>query len=99
MSSPSTGGSDAAPRVDVATLRALRSGRVLARDLSDDLLTHVPELGDLTTQRALDAWVEQAADTLRAVSEALEERLIDLGRQPAPSASRGSPPSSPRRAR
>ena len=47
--------------------------------MSDDLLTHLPDLGDLPTQRALDAWVEQAADTLRALSEALEERLLDLG--------------------
>ena len=27
----------------------------------------------------LDAWVEQASDTLRALSEALEERLLELG--------------------
>ena len=47
--------------------------------MSDDLLTHLPDLGDLPTQRALDAWVEQAADTLRALSEALEERLLELG--------------------
>ena len=37
------------------------------------------DLGDLPTQRALDAWVEQGADTLRALSEALEERLLELG--------------------
>jgi hypothetical protein len=47
--------------------------------MSDDLLTHLPDLGDLPTQRALDAWVEQGADTLRALSEALEERLLELG--------------------
>jgi len=47
--------------------------------MSDDLLTHLPDLGDLPTQRALDAWVEQAADSLRALSGALEERFVVLG--------------------
>ena len=76
---------------DAATLRALATSRAATRSMSDELLTHVPDLGDLPTQRALDAWVEQAADTLRALSEALEERLLDLG-----SAARSaiSPPSS-----
>ena len=76
---------------DPATLRALATSRAATRSMSDELLTHVPDLGDLPTQRALDAWVEQAADTLRALSEALEERLLDLG-SAAPSAT--SPPSS-----
>lgn len=67
---------------DPATLRALAAARGVTRDLAEDLLTHLPDLGDITTQRALDAWVEQAADTLRAISEALAERLIDLGRTP-----------------
>jgi hypothetical protein len=72
----------AAPRgaADPATLRALTRARGVTHDLADDLLTHLPDLGDITTQRALDAWVEQAADTLLALSEAMEERLIDLGR-------------------
>jgi len=65
-----------------ATLRALAAGRSATRTLSDDLLTHLPDLGDLPTQRALDTWVEQAADSLRALSEALEERLLDLGAAP-----------------
>lgn len=64
---------------DPATLRALVTARATTRTMSDDLLTHLPDLGDLPTQRALDAWVEQAADTLRALSEALEERLLELG--------------------
>jgi hypothetical protein len=64
---------------DPATLRALTTSRATTRAMSDDLLTHLPDLGDLPTQRALDTWVEQAADTLRALSEALEERLLHLG--------------------
>lgn len=64
---------------DPATLGALVTARSTTRTMSDDLLTHLPDLGDLPTQRALDAWVEQAADTLRALSEALEERLLELG--------------------
>ena len=74
---------------DPATLRALARARGVTRDLADELLTHLPDLGDITTQRALDAWVEQAADTLRALSEALEERLIDLGRTSLPPEVRG----------
>jgi len=70
---------------DRATLRALTAARSVSREQADELLTHLPVVGDPATQRLLDAWVEQAADTLRAVSEALEERLIDLGSQvPAP---------------
>ena len=64
---------------DPATLRALVTSRASTRAMSDELLTHLPDVGDLPTQRALDAWVEQAADTLRALSEALEERLLELG--------------------
>lgn len=60
------------------SLRALAEARTTTARLSDDLLTHVPDLGDRIVQRALDEWVEQAADTLRAVSEALEDRLLDL---------------------
>ena len=51
----------------------------MTRDLAEELLTHLPDVGDLPTQRALDHWVEQAADSLRALSEAMEERLIDVG--------------------
>jgi hypothetical protein len=65
---------------DASTLRALTRARAVTRELSDQLLTHLPDIGDLPTQRALDAWVEQAADTLRALADATEERLIDLGR-------------------
>ncbi len=72
--------------VDAATLRALADTRARTRELSDDLLGHLPDVGDLPTQRLLDAWVEQAADTLRALSEAAEERLIALGRAEAASA-------------
>ncbi|MDC5696792.1 hypothetical protein OO014_05940 [Intrasporangium calvum] len=64
---------------DAATLRTLDRGRRVTADLADQLLTHLPDVGDITTQRALDSWVEQAADTLRALSEALEERLIEVG--------------------
>ncbi|HET6667568.1 MAG TPA: hypothetical protein VFG98_09835 [Intrasporangium sp.] len=72
-------GTDAATTggpVDPATLRALTRARSLTRELADDLLTHLPDLGDIGTQRELDTWVEQAADTLRALSDALEERLL-----------------------
>lgn len=74
-----TDGSPGAGAADPAILRTLTSARSATRTMSDELLTHLPDLGDLPTQRALDTWVEQAADTLRALSEALEERLLELG--------------------
>lgn len=74
-----TDGSPGAGAADPAILRALTTGRSTTRSMSDELLTHLPDLGDLPTQRALDSWVEQAADTLRALSETLEEKLLDLG--------------------
>lgn len=65
-----------------AVLSALAEARRTGLDLAEELLTHLPDLGDATTQRAVDAWVEQAADTLRALAEACEERLLDEGRAP-----------------
>src|SRR3954451_936701 len=81
-------------RADPATLRSLTSARATTRTLSDELLTHLPDLGDLPTQRALDAWVEQAADTLRALSESLEERLLQVGSASTPPAGAGREPTS-----
>ncbi|MCU1536734.1 MAG: hypothetical protein JWP82_1085 [Humibacillus sp.] len=78
--------------VEPATLRALAATRARTRELSDDLLGHLPDVGDLTTQRLLDAWVEQAADTLRALSEAAEERLLELGRADVTGVSGDEPP-------
>src|SRR3954452_11852284 len=89
-----TEGSGVPSAADPGTLRALSSGRSSTRTLSDELLTHLPDLGDLPTQRALDAWVEQAADTLRALSESLEERLLELGSAPTPPAGADSEPTS-----
>ena len=65
-----TEGSRVPRAADPATMRGLAASRSTTRELSEELLTHLPDL---------DAWVEQAADTLLALSEALEERLLDLG--------------------
>ncbi len=75
--SDASGRSSAADGVSLRTLAAARSD---TRAMSDQLLAHLPDVGDLATSRLLDAWVEQAADTLRALSEAVEERLLALGR-------------------
>ena len=78
--------SDASSRpvtADAAVLRALATARLETRAMSDRLLDHLPDLGDIPTQRLLDTWVEQAADALRALSEATEERLLELGRASA----------------
>ncbi|GAB3080676.1 hypothetical protein GCM10027053_51230 [Intrasporangium mesophilum] len=76
---PAPGASGSAGRGDLATQRSLAATRSAARDQADELLVHVPVLGDRAVQRLLDSWVEQAADTLRAISEAAEERLLDAG--------------------
>jgi hypothetical protein len=68
-----------ARRVPPRVVQGLVEGRSLTRALAADLLTHMPELGSPAEQRLLDAWVEQAADTLLALSAALEERLLDVG--------------------
>lgn len=88
-----TGPSPVRPSTGAAeqrTLRALARARSVTAALSDDLLTHVPDLGDLSTGRVLDAWVEQAADTLRALSEAIEERLLDTAVAPVVAPGRSS---------
>lgn len=75
-------GSPGVRRVPARVVRALADGRVLARELAADLLTHTPELDSEVEQRLLDAWVEEAAEALLAVSDALEVRLLELGSQP-----------------
>ena len=72
--------SDRPSTADARVLRTLAKARAETRATSDRLLEHVPDLGDLTTQRLLDTWVEQAADALRALSEAAEECLLHRGR-------------------
>lgn len=76
-----TDGIDTPPPGGVGETRALRSlatARSVTHELSHELLSHVPDIGDLGAQRVLDQWVEQAADTLRALSQAMEDRLLDL---------------------
>lgn len=80
MTGYGTDAADTGGPVDSATLRALTCARRVTRDLASDLLTHLPDLGDIGTQRELDAWVEQAADTLRALSDAMEERLLEVSK-------------------
>jgi hypothetical protein len=92
---PAPGPSGSAGRGDLATQRALAATRAATRDHADELLVHVPVLGDRAVQRLLDSWVEQAADTLRSISEAAEERLLDAARPDHPGEPAGQ--RSPRR--
>lgn len=66
------------PRRDglVRTLDAVRS---LARAQSDEVLGYLPDTGDRATGRAVDDFVEQAADALRALDEAVARTLAELG--------------------
>jgi transposase len=65
------------PRRD-GLLRALGDVRELARSQADDILRHVPDTGDRVTGRAVDDFVDQAADALRALEEAVAETLRRL---------------------
>lgn len=66
--------------VDPDRLRSLGAAlgplRECARDGADEVLAHFPEVGDRESQRALDDWVEQAADLLREI-EATATDLAD----------------------
>jgi transposase len=65
------------PRRD-GLVRALTAVREAARAQADDVLGHVPDTGDRTTGRAVDDFVEQAADALRALDESVAETLRAL---------------------
>ena len=73
-----------------------------AREGAEEVLGHFPEIGDRETQVALDAALEQFADTLRAVDAAAIEiaaRLRIAARQPGaggPRTSAGPPDATPR---
>ena len=74
---------------------------VPAREGAEEVLGHFPEIGDRETQVALDAALEQLADTLRAIDAAALEiaaRLRITARQPGsgrPRTSAGSPDAAP----
>jgi hypothetical protein len=59
-------------------VRVLTAVREVARTEADDLLGQVPDTGDSATGRAVDDFVEQAADVLRALDEAVGETLRRL---------------------
>jgi hypothetical protein len=52
--------------------------REVARAQADDVLGHVPDTGDTATGRAVDDFVEQAADALRALERSVAETLLAL---------------------
>jgi hypothetical protein len=74
---------------------------VPAREGAEEVFGHFPEIGDRETQAALDAALEQFADTLRAIDAAATEiaaRLRIAARQPGaggPRTSAGSPEATP----
>ena len=68
------------PRRD-GLVRALGAVRELARAQADDILGHVPDTGDAATGRAVDDFVDQAADALRALDEAVAATLRHLEAQ------------------
>ncbi len=50
----------------------------MATAASETLLDHVPDTGDYATGRAVDDFVEQASDVLRALAESVAETLGQL---------------------
>jgi hypothetical protein len=65
------------PRHD-GLVRVLTALRGVARAQADDVLGHVPDTGDAATGRAVDDFVEQAADALRALDETVVGMLRAL---------------------
>jgi len=59
--------------------RALADVRQVATAASETLLDHVPDTGDHATGRAVDDFVEQASDALRALAESLGDTVTRLG--------------------
>ncbi|HMM93992.1 hypothetical protein, partial [Phycicoccus sp.] len=63
----------------VATVAArLVALRTLAADGEDDLLASLVVTGEPRAQRVLDDWVDQVADSLRALGEAADELAAGL---------------------
>jgi len=81
---PAQDGHDRSPSPGVA----LRSLRECARSGADEVLSHLPELGDREVQSVLDGYLDQVADLLReldASASDLADRL-DLAGDPVPTA-------------
>ena len=53
-----------------------------ALEASHELLAHYPDTGDASTQRAVDALIDQAAEALGALTDSLTEASRGLGREP-----------------
>ena len=56
----------------------LARSSAVALEASDELLAHYGDTGDATTQRAVDALVNQAAGTLSALSGCLADSSREL---------------------
>jgi len=85
---PAQDGPDRSPSLGAA-LRSLRDG---ARDGADEVLSHLPELGDRELQSALDSYLDQVADLLREVDASageLADRLDLSGARMARAAEAG----------
>ena len=63
-----------------AALHALARARTSTEGMAQELLTHLPELGDTDTQRSWTAGSSRPRTPCWAVSTALEHRLLELGR-------------------
>lgn len=86
-SSPGSG----RPGSAAGTAQVLIDVRRAALEAADALLQHVPDTGDHTTGRAVDAFVEQSVDALRALAEVTGEALA-TGDDGDGSAERGPDP-------
>lgn len=69
---PAPDGHDRSPSLGVA----LSSLRERARSGADEVLSHLPELGDREAQSVLDTYLDQVADLLRELDASASE-LVD----------------------
>ena len=66
-----------AAELDAVAVALDRSGAA-ALDASHELLAHYSDTGDSPTQRAVNTLVDHAADTLRALTDSIEEIHAEL---------------------
>jgi hypothetical protein len=80
------------PELARATLAHLEALRACVAAAEDDLLACLVVTGEPRPQRVLDDWLDQAADTLRALGEHAADLSPGLARYAAPSRARDVAP-------
>ncbi|MGL4177179.1 MAG: hypothetical protein ACRCSN_14000 [Dermatophilaceae bacterium] len=78
------------PALASAALARLQALREVAAVGEDDILSCLVVTGEPVPQRVLDDWVDQVADTLRAIGETVDDLAPVLARHAAGPSATGS---------